>query len=100
MSSYASKGPSAGGAVGGGKATVVAGTATPIALGNSSEYWILSTADIFVAGAAATGTPTLTIANSTTMGAGLYGPFHRTSGTAWLHIAGNGAGATVTVTVL
>lgn len=100
MSSYASKGPTAGGAVGGGKATVVAGTATPIALGNASEYWILSTADIFVAGGLATGTPTLTISNATTMGAGLYGPFHRTNGTNFLYIAGNGAGATVTVTIL
>lgn len=96
---YASKGPSTT-SIGGGKITTTAGTAQPIALGNAAEYWILSGGDIFVVGAIATGTPTLTIANSTTMGAGLYGPFHRTPNISFLHIAGNGGTPAVTVTVL
>jgi hypothetical protein len=86
---------------GGAKLATTSGTSQSVNLDISSEFWINSAGDIFVAVRSSSTPVTLTLSNSTVMAAGIYGPFHKPDPTSgkWLHIAGNGGTPAVTVTL-
>jgi hypothetical protein len=89
---------------GGGEYAVVAGTSTVIDARMAGSFRVLSSAKAFVGDPAQLGetaTPvTLTAANATAIGLNMLYEFDLLPGkTRYIHIAGNGGAATVTVTL-